>query len=75
MGYSIDWDEEYATIDDRSRRIAQRSFLDLAQKGHVYTAELPTMWDIDFQTAVAQAEVEDREKQGRVCPKLLVGAG
>lgn len=64
MGYSIDWGEEYATIDDRSRRIAQRSFLDLNQKGHVYTAELPTMWDVDFQTAVAQAEVEDREKQG-----------
>lgn len=64
MGFSIDWDEEYTTIDDRSRRIAQRSFLDLAQKGHVYTAELPTMWDVDFQTAVAQAEVEDREKQG-----------
>ncbi len=64
MGYSIDWGEEYATIDDRSRRIAQRSFLDLDQKGHVYTAELPTMWDVDFQTAVAQAEVEDREKQG-----------
>ena len=64
MGYSIDWDEEYATIDDRSRRIAQRSFLDLNNKGHVYSAELPTMWDVDFQTAVAQAEVEDREKQG-----------
>lgn len=64
MGFSIDWGEEYATIDDRGRRIAQRSFLDLDQKGHVYTAELPTMWDVDFQTAVAQAEVEDREKQG-----------
>ena len=64
MGYSIDWAEEYATIDDRSRRIAQRSFLDLNRQGHVYTAELPTMWDVDFQTAVAQAEVEDREKQG-----------
>jgi valyl-tRNA synthetase len=64
MGFSIDWDEEYATIDDRSRRIAQRSFLDLAHRGHVYTAELPTMWDVDFQTAVAQAEVEDREKSG-----------
>jgi valyl-tRNA synthetase len=64
LGLSIDWDEEYATIDDRCRRIAQRSFLDLDKKGHVYTAELPTMWDVDFQTAVAQAEVEDREKQG-----------
>ena len=64
MGYSIDWTDEYATIDDKSRRIAQRSFLDLYQKNHVYQLESPTMWDVDFQTAVAQAEVEDREKGG-----------
>ena len=64
MGYSIDWGDEYTTIDDKSRRIAQRSFLDLHQKGHVYQLEAPTMWDVDFQTAVAQAEVEDREKGG-----------
>ncbi len=64
MGYSIDWRDEYATIDDKSRRIAQRSFLDLYEKGHVYQLESPTMWDVDFQTAVAQAEVEDREKAG-----------
>jgi len=64
LGYSIDWNDEYATIDDKSRRIAQRSFLDLHVKGHVYQLEAPTMWDVDFQTAVAQAEVEDREKGG-----------
>ena len=64
LGFSIDWSEEYATIDDRCRRIAQRSFLDLHEKGHAYSAELPTMWDIDFQTAVAQAEVEDRPSRG-----------
>ncbi len=64
LGFSIDWDEEYATIDDRCRAIAQRSFLDLDDRGHVYTAELPTMWDVDFQTAVAQAEVEDRPTPG-----------
>ena len=64
LGFSIDWTEEYATIDDRCRAIAQRSFLDLDERGHVYTAELPTMWDVDFQTAVAQAEVEDRPTPG-----------
>ena len=64
LGLSIDWGEEYATIDERCRRIAQRSFLDLEQKGFIYNAELPTMWDVDFQTAVAQAEVEDRESSG-----------
>ena len=41
--------------------MAQFSFIDLYKKGHVYSVEAPTMWDVDFQTAVAQAEVEDRE--------------
>ena len=43
LGYSIDWVDEYATIDDKSRRIAQRRLLDLHAKGHVYKLESPTM--------------------------------
>ncbi len=64
IGLSVDWSQEYATIDDRCRRLAQYSFLDLFEKGHVYSSEAPTMWDVDFHTAVAQAEVEDRETSG-----------
>jgi valyl-tRNA synthetase len=64
LGLSVDWNEEYATIDDRSRAIAQLSFLDLYEKGHIYQVDAPTMWDVDFATAVAQAEVEDRERDG-----------
>ena len=64
LGLSVDWAQEYATIDDRCRHLAQLSFLDLHEKGHMYSNEAPTMWDVDFQTAVAQAEVEDRPKQG-----------
>ncbi|MDA1256253.1 MAG: valine--tRNA ligase [Chloroflexi bacterium] len=64
LGLSVDWNEEYATIDHRSRAMAQRSFLDLYEKGHIYQVEAPTMWDVDFATAVAQAEVEDRERDG-----------
>lgn len=64
VGLSVDWRLEYSTIDDRCRRAAQRSFLDLWRKGHVYSVEAPTMWDVDFQTAVAQAEVEDRTIPG-----------
>jgi len=64
LGLSIDWSEQYATIDDHCRRISQMSFLDLVAKGQVYNVESPTMWDIDFKTAVAQAEVEDRPRQG-----------
>jgi valyl-tRNA synthetase len=64
IGLSVDWSQEYATIDARSRALAQFSFLDLYQKGHLYTSDAPTMWDVDFQTAVAQAEVQDRPTQG-----------
>jgi valyl-tRNA synthetase len=64
LGLSVDWKEEYATIDDRCRKLAQLSFRDLYEKGHVYSVVAPTMWDVDFQTAVAQAEVEDRPQQG-----------
>ncbi len=64
LGLSVDWAEEYATIDDHCRATAQRSFLDLYEKGHLYSLEAPTMWDVDFQTAVAQAELEDRPSQG-----------
>jgi valyl-tRNA synthetase len=64
LGLSIDWRQEYSTIDAHCRRLAQLSFRDLWEKGHVYSLEAPTMWDVDFQTAVAQAEVEDRDVQG-----------
>ena len=64
IGLSVDWHEEYATIGEASRHLAQYSFLDLYRKGHLYTAEAPTMWDVDFRTAVAQAEVQDRATAG-----------
>src|SRR5206468_12538335 len=64
IGLSVDWAEEYSTIDARCRHLAQLSFRDLYEKGHVYSVEAPTMWDVDFQTAVAQAEAEDRQVNG-----------
>jgi valyl-tRNA synthetase len=64
LALSVDWSLEYSTIDESSRRAAQLSFLDLFRKGHVYSVEAPTMWDVDFRTAVAQAEVEDRPVRG-----------
>jgi valyl-tRNA synthetase len=64
LGLSVDWRQTYATIDDHCRWIAQSSFLDLYAKGLAYQTWAPTMWDVDFQTAVAQAEVEDRVRPG-----------
>jgi valyl-tRNA synthetase len=64
LGLSVDWGLEYSTISEHSRRVAQWSFLDLVRRGHVYHVEAPTLWDVDFRTAVAQAEVEDRPQKG-----------
>src|SRR3954453_23010027 len=64
LGLSMDWNHTYATIDDRSRRAAQRAFLRNLERGEAYAQEAPTLWDVDFRTAVAQAELEDRELPG-----------
>ncbi|MDQ3574942.1 MAG: valine--tRNA ligase, partial [Actinomycetota bacterium] len=64
LGLSVDWTITYTTIDDRSRRAAQRAFLRNLARGEAYQAEAPTLWDVDFGTAVAQAELEDRERPG-----------
>ncbi len=64
LGLSVDWTLTYRTIDAHCRRLAQHSFLDLLEKGHCYQALAPIMWDPDFRTAIAQAEVEDRERPG-----------
>ncbi len=65
LGLSVDWSMTYATIDERSRRASQRSFLRLLARSLTYQAEAPTMWDVDFRTAVAQAEIEDRMVDGK----------
>ncbi len=64
LGLSVDWNHHYTTIDERSRRASQRAFLRNLARGEAYSQEAPTLWDIDFRTAVAQAEMEDRERPG-----------
>ena len=64
LGLSVDWTMTYTTIGERAQRTSQKAFLHLLQKGLAYQAEAPTLWDVDFQTAVAQAELEDRELPG-----------
>jgi len=61
LGVSVDWELTYATIDERSQRVSQRAFLRNLARGELYSQQAPCLWDITFQTAVAQAELEDRE--------------
>lgn len=64
LGLSVDWELTYRTIDDHSRAVSQRGFLENLAAGDAYMAEAPTLWDVTFRTAVAQAELEDREMPG-----------
>lgn len=64
LGLSVDWNLTYRTIDDTSRAVSQRAFLANLTAGDAYMAEAPTLWDVTFRTAVAQAELEDREVPG-----------
>ncbi|HET9081090.1 MAG TPA: valine--tRNA ligase [Trebonia sp.] len=64
VGLSVDWSLLYTTISDESRRVSQRAFLRNLARGEAYRAEAPTLWDVTFRTAVAQAELEDRDAPG-----------
>ncbi|MFV0451271.1 MAG: valine--tRNA ligase [Propioniciclava sp.] len=64
LGLSVDWGTLYETISPDSQAVAQRAFLRNFARGEAYMSEAPTMWDVTFQTAVAQAELEAREYPG-----------
>ncbi len=64
LGLSVDWSQTYQTIDDTARAASQKAFLRNLARGEAYQSEAPTLWDVTFRTAVAQAELEDREMPG-----------
>ncbi|MEU7825834.1 valine--tRNA ligase [Catellatospora sp. NPDC049133] len=64
VGLSVDWSLLYTTIGTRARAVSQRAFLRALHRGDAYPAQAPTLWDTTFRTAVAQAELEDRNRPG-----------
>jgi valyl-tRNA synthetase len=64
LGLSVDWSYQYRTISPEARATSQRAFLRCLARGEAYPTEAPTLWDVTFSTAVAQAELEDRERPG-----------
>ena len=78
LGLSYDWTHQYTTIGERARRTSQAGFLRMLERDEAYRHEAPTLWDVDFRTAVAQAELEDREEHGayyRLAFPLVGGGG
>ncbi|GIJ00288.1 valyl-tRNA synthetase [Sediminihabitans luteus] len=64
LGLSVDWNHHYQTISADARTVAQKAFLRNLARGEAYQAEAPGLWDVTFQTAVAQAELEARDYPG-----------
>jgi valyl-tRNA synthetase len=64
LGLSVDWEISYRTIDERVQAVSQLAFLRNLARGEAFQAEAPALWDVTFGTAVAQAEIEDRETPG-----------
>lgn len=65
LGFSTEWGQIYSSIDDRARRVSQRSFIDLYKKGYIEKKAMPTLYCPVCNTAVAQAETEDKELASR----------
>jgi valyl-tRNA synthetase len=64
LGLSVDWTQTYTTVGEHARATSQRAFLRNLARGEAYQQDAPTLWDVTFQTAVAQAELEAREYPG-----------
>ncbi|MEH1054356.1 valine--tRNA ligase [Micromonospora sp. CPCC 206171] len=75
LGLSVDWSLTYTTIGRVARATSQRAFLRNLARGEAYQAEAPTLWDVGFATAVAQAELEDRERPGAYHRLRFTGPG
>jgi valyl-tRNA synthetase len=75
VGLSVDWSLLYTTIGDAARAVAQRAFLRNLARGEAYATQAPTLWDVTFRTAVAQAELEDRDQPGAFYRIAFDGAG
>ncbi len=75
IGLSVDWTRTYATIDAHCRRVSQLAFLENLERDEAYQIEAPSLWDVSFQTAVAQAELDDREVPGAYHKLRFTGTG
>ena len=75
LGLSVDWNHQYQTIGATARAVAQTAFLRNLARGEAYQAEAPGLWDVTFQTAVAQAELEARDYPGHYHSLAFHGTG
>ena len=66
IGISADFNIFYSTINKHSQRISQRSFIDMHKMGRIYRKKAPFVWCPECQTAIAQVEMKDSERDSRL---------
>ena len=75
LALSVDWRHTYRTISEETQRLSQWSFVDLHGKNLVYRSKSPTIWCPECRTAVAQAELEEVERESEYVYLQFLVAG
>lgn len=63
IGTSADFNVFYTTINEHSQKVSQRSFIELFKSKRIYRKRAPFVWCPECQTAIAQVEMKDSERQ------------
>jgi valyl-tRNA synthetase len=66
LGCSVDWTTEYRTMNPDYWRRTQLSFIILYKKGYIYQGTHPVNWCPRCETAIADAEVDYEEREGKL---------
>ncbi len=69
LGVFGDWENPYLTLNPAYEADIMRVFAKFVEKGLVYRSKRPVLWSYGAQTALAEAEVEYKEK---VSPAIYV---
>lgn len=75
MGFSVDWNLKYETINPMVQKISQKAFIEMAKAGKAYIKESPVLWCTTCQTSIAQAELDsiDIETTFNYIPFMVEG--
>lgn len=63
LGVLADWKSEYRTMDPGYEAEILRTFAKAVEQGLVYRSKKPVYWSIPCQTALAEAEIEYKDKR------------
>ena len=66
LGASCDWSRERFTMDEGLSRAVRKVFVELYKAGLIYRDKRLVNWDVRFQTAISDLEVQQIEVRGQL---------